>query len=185
MVSIESDPAIAALRASGPLPALREKLMLFGQFVAGTWGMDIRFFNETGKEVFHGPGGWSFTWILDGRAVQDVLTYADTTDPTKTAADERRTGTTLRYYHAELDAWRMVWVGATSGTFLNLTARPEGIDMDGSFLRWSFTEIAPDSFRWTGQTSRDGKTWRVEQEMLGRRRAAAPSGGIPRPNPAI
>ena len=109
--------------------------------------------------------------------MQDVLVYADTADPARTAAGERRIGTTLRYYDAGLDAWRMVWLGATSGTFLNLTARPHGeeiviggIDMDGSFLRWSFSEISPERFRWTGLTSKDQTHWRVEQEMEGRRR---------------
>lgn len=172
------DAALGLLRATGPLPAYREPLMLFGQFV-GTWEMDIRFYDEAGKLVFHGPGEWSFAWVLDGRAVQDVLVYADTADPVRTAAGERRIGTTLRYYDAGLDVWRMVWLGATSGTFLNLTARPrgeeiaiEGIDMDGSFLRWSFSEISPERFRWTGLTSKDQTHWRIEQEMEGRRRIA-------------
>ena len=135
-----ADAAIEALRADGPLPAYREQLMLFGQFV-GTWNMDISFYDEAGQRVFQGVGEWMFSWILDGRAIQDVLIYADISDPTKIAIGERRIGTTLRYYDEKLDAWRMVWLGATSGTFLSLIAKPhgsdiliEGLDMDGSFL---------------------------------------------------
>ena len=150
--------------------------MLFGQFI-GTWDVDVRFFDESGACLFRGPGEWSFSWILDGRAVQDVLAYADVSNPARTAVGQRRIGTTLRYYDPKLDAWRMVWLGATSGAFLNLMARRdgegilvEGHDMDGSLLRWRFAEITPESFRWTGQISKEQRHWRVEQEMIGRRR---------------
>ena len=153
--------------------------MLFGQFI-GTWDMDIQFYDGSGACVFRGLGEWSFSWILDGRAVQDVLAYADLSDPTRTGVGQRRVGTTLRYYDPRLDAWRMVWLGATSGAFLNLLARRdgedimvEGLDMDGSHLLWSFAEITPDRFRWVGRTSKDRHIWRIEQEMLARRR---PSG---------
>jgi hypothetical protein len=174
----DRNAAIEALKADGPLSAYRDKLMLFGQFI-GTWDMDIRFYDEKGKQVFKGPGEWMFSWVLDGRAVQDVLTYASTTEPNRTAVGERRIGTTLRYYDPALDSWRMVWLGATSGTFLILNAKAVGStiaiagrDMDGSYLRWKFTDLSPDEFHWTGMTSRDRKHWRMEQEMYGRRRGA-------------
>jgi hypothetical protein len=33
-------------------------------------------------------------------------------------------------------------------------------------VRWSFTEITPDSFRWTGERSRDdGKTWHLQADF--------------------
>jgi hypothetical protein len=141
--------------------------------------MDIRFFNETGKEIFHGPGEWMFSWVLDGRAVQDVLVYSDIKDAAKKAPGERRIGSTLRYYDPNADLWRLVWLGATSGTFITLTGSSqgvgilvEGLDMDGSHLRWSFTEITPNSFHWIGMSSRDRITWWKEQEMFARRRGS-------------
>ena len=45
----------------------------------------------------------------------------------------------------------------------------EGPDVDGSQLRWMFTEMKPNRFHWKGWSSGDdGATWRLEQEILGR-----------------
>jgi hypothetical protein len=89
---------LSALPAAGPHPTYRDQLMLFGQFV-GVWDLDVMFFDEAGNVVFHGPGEWAFAWVLDGRALQDVLTYADVHDPMANAPGQRRTGTSLRQYH--------------------------------------------------------------------------------------
>jgi len=45
-----------------------------------------------------------------------------------------------------------------------------GTHADGTPIRWMFTEIAPDSFRWTGEALQpDGKTWKLEGEFRARR----------------
>ena len=45
-------------------------------------------------------------------------------------------------------------------------------DEDDPQLRWRFTDIRPDSFRWRGELSRDGgATWESEEEMHATRRA--------------
>jgi hypothetical protein len=45
-----------------------------------------------------------------------------------------------------------------------------GTHSDGTPIRWCFTEITPDSFRWTGEAlDPDGRTWRLEAEFLARR----------------
>ena len=168
---------LTKLRADGPHPDFAQKLMLFGQFI-GVWDMDIQFFDSAGNSIFHGPGEWKFSWILDGRAIQDVLTYADLQDATKTAPGDRRIGTTLRYYNPKTDVWRALWLGASSGIFLQLKggASAEGIllegrEDDGAQVRWMFTEITPDSFHWRGITSTDnGASWYLEQEMFAHKR---------------
>ena len=39
----------------------------------------------------------------------------------------------------------------------------------GEPVRWSFTAIKPDSFRWTGERSRDnGNTWQMQAEFHAR-----------------
>jgi hypothetical protein len=54
----------------------------------------------------------------------------------------------------------------------------EGARPDGRPIRWVFTELTADSFRWLGHISDDGgATWRLEQEMLARRRRPAPATG--------
>lgn len=172
-----SERALELLRAQGPLPAHAGKLSLFGRFI-GAWDMEVVFFGGDGKEVYRQPGEWSFSWVLDGRLIQDVLVYPNP-QGLGSGVGERRIGTTLRSYDAATDTWRVVWTGATSGFFCVLTGRPvgdeihiEGPDPDGHRLRWMFTAISQDSFVWKGFISRDGgATWHQEQEMLARRRA--------------
>jgi hypothetical protein len=37
-------------------------------------------------------------------------------------------------------------------------------------VRWSFSDITPDTFRWRGERSRDGdKSWQLQAEFLARR----------------
>ncbi|MGH2348009.1 MAG: hypothetical protein ACRDFT_00925 [bacterium] len=152
--------------------------MLFGQFV-GTWNMDVRFFDDTGTRVYQKPGEWSFAWVLDGRAIQDVLIFPDL-DPPFSAGGERRIGTTLRLYDPEHDTWQVVWVGATSGLVVVLSGRQvgdeiwiEGREEDGTLYRWMFTDIGTDHFLWKGLVSAEGSdTWILRQEMAARRRKA-------------
>ena len=45
---------------------------------------------------------------------------------------------------------------------------------DGNLIRWSFSEITPQSFRWRGEVSVDeGATWRLTVEFFARRASAA------------
>ena len=165
------------LHAEGPHPDYQDKLALFGQFI-GVWDMDIQFFDESGNSIFHEPGTWAFSWVLDGRVIQDVIVYADLQDVTKVAPGVRRTGTSLRHYNPANDSWRVVWMGATSGILLVLTPRIvgdeiwlEGREGETALIRWVFTEIDPNHFHWKGLISEDGgQSWRMEQDMLARRR---------------
>ena len=61
-----------------------------------------------------------------------------------------------------------------------MIGRAEGSDIvqlgtrpDGQLARWSFRDIAGDSFLWRGEVSADaGATWRVVIEFTARRREA-------------
>ncbi len=45
-----------------------------------------------------------------------------------------------------------------------------GRHSDGTPIRWNFTEITGDGFRWTGEAlNPDGETWRQGGEFRGRR----------------
>ena len=164
---------LAELHAPGPHPELGPGLALFGQFV-GTWDLRVRFMAKHGAAVFDEPGVWAFGWILDGRAVQDVLTYPHSGDA---RAGARSIGTSVRRYDPETDTWSVVWIGAVSGTQIALTARAvdggillEGPDVDGSPLRWTFTDITPDGFHWQGHIQDPDGAWRLEQDMRAERR---------------
>jgi hypothetical protein len=96
----------------------------------------------------------------------------------------RGMGTSLRFFDSRSERWRVVFVAPGSGgKILTLGGGGvddrivlEGLDTDGSMLRWSFNDVRRDSFLWRGETSADaGKTWRVEQVMRLTRRPAEPS----------
>lgn len=144
------------------------ELALFGQFV-GDWDMDIEFSNEDGDTIYRGRGLWSFGWVLDGHAIQDVFSY-----PTDSG---RGIGTTLRTYDQDRDEWQIIYLGAVSGVTAILHGGREGdnivlrgIDDDGH-NRWTFSDIRADSFTWTGEIAADGTTYHVNHRMTGTRRA--------------
>ena len=45
----------------------------------------------------------------------------------------------------------------------------DGQDETGAPVRWSFTEITPDSFHWLGEHAPDGMTWALQAEFFARR----------------
>ena len=158
---------IDLLPAPGPYPQDAAKLMLFGQFV-GSWEIEGVWHDPDGTSKA-GKGEWHFDWILGGRGIQDVLLAA--------GAPPHQYGSTFRCYDGELDAWHLTWMQPASGEFVNLIGRKVGDRIVCESLeslprrRWSFKDIAPDSFHWLGEVSSDdGKAWFVEQEMRGFRR---------------
>ncbi len=170
-------PILTSLRADGPFPAWREPLMLFGQFV-GVWDMDVEYYNQDGKRRYHGRWEWSFAWILDGRAIQDVIATFPDVEGDDPADRTRRSagGTTVRYYDPATGQWTIYYLGVVSGVTTVLrggavadTVVLEGCDPDGTHNRWTFSDITPGSFSWTGLESADGTNWWRNQRMLGTR----------------
>jgi hypothetical protein len=155
---------VSALQATGPHASLAAQAQLFDRFV-GSWDLDCVFYGADGK-VTRFSGQWIFGWALDGYILQDVLI--------ESRGQERRSmGSTIRFYDARSEQWRVVWIPPSSGNVIALKGGAvgdrivlEGLDVDGAKLRWSFNDIQADSFLWRGETSADGgRTWRVEQEM--------------------
>lgn len=175
-----SCPILDDLPASGPHPDLVDKLMLFGQFV-GVWDLRVQFYDDDGRSLFDQPGTWSFGWVLDGRAIQDVLVYPAFGDPPASGPGTRGIGTSVRYFNPRTDTWHVSWFGVVSGTLvilqggrvgdeIHLTSEPEP---DGTLNHWMFTAVSPDGFVWKGYESADeGTTWRLRQRMQATRRPA-------------
>jgi hypothetical protein len=172
---------LAALGAEGPFPEHADALMLFGRFV-GTWDLDIELYDLDGSVRAEGPGEWSFGWVLEGRAVQDVLVRPPRAERTSAPrTDFWEYGTTVRFYDPPSGTWRITWFAPARGGEVRLVAREEGdeIVLDGVerepfAFRWVFSEITADSFLWRGSGSDDdGATWLVLQEMRARRRNPA------------
>ncbi len=163
---------INGLHADRPSPGLEDKLALFGQFV-GDWDiLENRYLQPDGTwSVSRGELHWG--WILDGRAVQDVWMSID--EKTHRPVPE---GTTVRFYDPKIDAWHSVWISPTQNVVKTFLARQigaeivlEGKTAKGYPVKWIFSEITHDSFRWHSEESHDnGKTWMLKEEMQIRRR---------------
>ena len=162
----------AVLAAPGRAASIPEEHDVYGWLV-GSWELEVRHWwgtNVTGKGI---KGEVHFGWVLEGRAIQDVWMSprkADRTVPIDPAQDMY--GTTLRIWEPKLEAWRILWFNPVNGHRSEQIGRRVGKDIvqigsrEGSLTRWRFTEITPDSFRWTGEALEpDGQTWRMEGEF--------------------
>jgi hypothetical protein len=166
-----------ALVATGPVPHLARELMQFGRFV-GSWDLDVIYFAEDGSIRRHLAGEWHFGWALEGRAIVDVWMVPPRAERQATEPAPGEYGMTLRFYDPRLGAWRSTWHGPVNGIVWPFIAREIGDEMvlertdeQGEQVRWIFSEISHDNFRWRAVRSADGgATWRVEQTMAATRR---------------
>jgi hypothetical protein len=167
---------LAVLPASGRSPEIPESSDCYGWLV-GDWELEVR--NYWGEVSGLGLEAEAhFGWVLEGRAVQDVWVLPVRADGSREIDRSRRTaGTTLRVWDAALQAWRVTWINPATGARAELIGRWSGKDVvqigslpSGTAIRWIFSEITRDSFRWTGETLQaDGRTWKIEGEFLARR----------------
>ena len=119
--------------------------------------------------------------VLEGRAVQDVFINPRRSER---GPDSPRFanwfGTTIRIYDPSIQAWRVNGVNPHDGVRAELIGRrrgekivQEGTFPDGTPIRWTFSEIMEDSFRWRGERLEpDGKTWRLQVAFRARRSTA-------------
>ncbi len=163
---------IEGLPADGPDPALREKLMLFGQFV-GDWDiLECRNLQPDGTWSV-GRGEIHWRWILEGRAVQDVWMGWD-----EASGRMEPGGTTVRFYSPAIDAWHSVWISPDQDAVRPFIGRAVGseIVLESHGIvdrprRWTFSEITPDSFRWRGEFFDERREqWTLDEEMRVRRK---------------
>lgn len=155
---------IKTLHASGPAPDRADKMSLYGWLI-GDWEMDGTVYLDDGT-IYKQSGEIHFGWVLEGRAIQDVWILPGAFH-----------GTTLRVYDPGIDAWHILWSDPLKQYYTRQIGRARGRDIlqegqldDGTLIRWSFTEITPDSFRWRGERSHDnGESWHLQAEFFARR----------------
>src|SRR5262245_20532254 len=166
-----------ALHASGPDLSRASKLELYA-WIVGRWELDITTIHD--GTTHRGSGEIHAGWVLQGRAIQDVWMIP--------RLRERRPGieplpgagnwygTTLRIYDPDLDAWRILWSDPATNFFTQQIGRAQGADIvqtgpdpRGGSMRWTFTEIEPNSIHWTGERASDEKSWRQEVDIRARR----------------
>jgi hypothetical protein len=177
-----SDPRIAhafmdALISHTRSPDIAETDDLFG-FLIGSWDIDA---------VLHTPGGESHTtkgevhatWVLEGRAIQDLFIFPRRADRSSgTPAHGDRYATTIRTFDRALDAWRVTFINpADPETSAELIARRRGPDIAmagtlraGTPIRWRYASITSQSFRYTAERlRREAQVWVTYLELFGNR----------------
>jgi hypothetical protein len=155
-----------ALRCGPPPPERISKMSLYGWLI-GDWDMDATIHADDGT-THRSRGEIHFAWALEGRAIQDVWILPGFFY-----------GTTLRVYDPGLDAWHILWSDPLRNYYTRQIGRAQGKDIvqhgktdSGVPIRWSFTDITPNAFRWLGEISPNGTDWRLQSEFLARRTAA-------------
>jgi hypothetical protein len=176
MSDVRLSSLVDALHADHPAADRADKMGLYGWLI-GRWTIDAIYHLNEGT-IRRSRGEIHAGWVLEGRALQDVWIVP--------ARDAQRAdppgpgdfyGTTLRIYDPKLDAWHILWTDPLNQVYRQQIGRAHGDDIvqDGSDetgapVRWSFTEITPNSFRWLGERSADGgTTFRLLVEFLARR----------------
>jgi hypothetical protein len=138
-------------------------------WLIGDWEADVYDYQADGSKK-NNTGEWHFSWVLEGRAIQDVWIVPKVSARSAgTPSEDNRYGSTLRIYDPNIDAWRIFWFNPVAQSRSELIGRKvgndivhQGIDDDGSLIRWNFEDIKPNSFVWRGESSRDGgKTWQL------------------------
>jgi hypothetical protein len=159
------------LAADGPEAADRDDLELFGRLI-GSWELDMRSIDRDGA-THRFSGEWHFGWVLEGRAVQDVLI---TRSPDGEIVGY---GSTVRSFDRRTGQWWIVWQDPLAGEFSVLFGQPEGdrIVLRGQWslggaaqsFRWIFSAISEEAFHWECRILDDCGEWRLAEEMWANR----------------
>lgn len=174
--AVMQEALAAALAAQGRSPEVPESADAYGWLV-GSWDLDVR--NYWGDVSGLGLRGEAhFGWVLEGRAIQDVWIMPRRGERSGPIEKTRNMyGVTLRVWDAAIQGWRITWISSVNAARADLVGRWSGKDVvqvgvrpDGVPIRWIFSEITRDSFRWTGESLQaDGATWKLEGEFLAAR----------------
>jgi hypothetical protein len=171
---------ISALASPGRAADIDEADDVYGWLV-GSWSLQVlhyRGFDVRGEKL---TGEVHASWVLEGRAVQDVwiMPVRDDRRAGRMARDRQNDmyGSTLRAWDPALRAWRISWSNparahreAQIGRRIGEEIVQTGARADGQATRWRFTEITQNGFHWIGEAlEADGKTWRLEGEFLASR----------------
>lgn len=157
--------------AKGPRPELAEEMALFAPLM-GSWALRVFDYAEDGS-ARESSAEWHFSWALDGRAVADVWINPARAD--REPDGDGEWGLSLRFYDPAIRAWRSTWHGPRRGSVLPFTARASD---DGIILsartndiehRWTFSELAADSFRWQREETAPDGTITIRQRFVAKR----------------
>ena len=138
----------AALTANSKGEHIPDDKNYFGQFV-GAWEFDGEYLNDNG-EMSTSKGEWIFSWILEGKAVQDVFIWPPRGQRDEPLGDNEY-GTTLRFYNKKTEKWDIIYTDVglpvlleaeRIGSEIILTEKSE------KKMQWIFSDITANTFTW-------------------------------------
>lgn len=158
-VPAAADVARPALQGTAQIKPPESKR--YDRFI-GTWDVRYEIYDKHGG-VRHYRGQVIYSWILDGRALQEIWTG--------NAHDEQFQpyGTLIGFHDSKHQCWKEVWLypeqgvatvvcGTEADGRIVLTGRNEA----GAMERWTTSDIQANSFVARFEISDDaGKTWRL------------------------
>ena len=149
-----------ALASAKPSSELTIAELFDLDWLIGGWAGEVRDYDEGGSERVS-RGEWWFSWVLEGRAMQDVWMVPNS-----------RYGSTLRCFDWADGLWHVSWRNPVSGAHNELAGRRRGDAMvlegtaDGARIRWSFLDIQNSKMHWTGEERISDGTWKLRSEFF-------------------
>ena len=168
----------SALAADGRSPEIPEAADVYG-WLCGSWDLTVLRYRGIDVSARGLTGEVHAARVLEGRAVQDVWIMPRREDRTaEWDPTLNMYGTTLRSWDGSIQAWRIAWINPVRshredqiGGWNGKDIVQNGTRADGTKTRWTFTEIAADSFHWRGEALYpNATTWTLEGEFLAKRR---------------
>jgi hypothetical protein len=167
-----------ALAARGPHPEIAEKGDAIYAPFAGSW--DVEVFDLEGDGARRvSRGEWHFAWVLEGRAMQDVLLVPPRGERRNGAlAKGNRCAITLRVFDSANGMWRVHYFNPLDRSEETLVAQADnkaivqtGNNAHGISLRQAFGDITPSSFAMRREVS-NGGFWKLESEYFAKRKSS-------------
>jgi hypothetical protein len=164
----------STLTSYGPSKALNPKDNLY-IIMNGEW--DVAYIRNPGTSEEQAiPGEWTFAWINDGQAIQDVLTvpYRWQSPP---SGFKPVVATTVRIFNSSRTQWEGFHVINNQMIFFGVVKTDQNQIMehfnvpDGPLTVWLYHDLEKDSFKVTVSESADGGlTYRKTAEVWAKRR---------------
>ena len=169
---------IESLISDSGHPRHHEKLKPYQGFI-GSWIFDWVGYNEDGS-TWTVPGEWHFSWILEGRAIQDNWICPKIDLRLSENYPEGEYGTTIRFYDFREGCIKIIFIGPilSNLSIFKVSHTRDRIIQDeimtvgkGKISRWEIKDIKENSFKWESYISYDSlKTWKMDQEIYAKRK---------------
>lgn len=148
-----------------------QKLKPYSKFI-GSWNFIWTGFKDDGSS-WSVPGEWHFSWVLEGRAIQDNWICPKIGERKSNKYPDGEYGTTIRYYDCNEENLKVIWIGPILSNLSIFEVKEENdeiiqneilISPKTKISRWKFKDIKNNSFIWEAAESVDnGDSWKTTQ----------------------